>query len=138
MIDKFEGEHAFLSNFYPCDLVWNEKFYFTLEHAFQAAKANNEEDHEKIRKTIAPGQAKRAGKKIALRSDWEEIKLDIMRELVTIKFSKEPFKTKLKKTNQHELVEANIWNDLFWGIDDKTREGQNWLGKILMEVRNSL
>lgn len=36
------------------------------------------------------------------------------------------------------VFEGNYWHDVFWGIDLKTREGENHLGIILMELRKEL
>ena len=54
------------------------------------------------------------------------------------KYSREPFKSKLLLTCDAHLEEGNWWFDLFWGVDIKTREGENNLGKIIMKVRNEL
>ena len=44
----------------------------------------------------------------------------------------------LLETGDSELIEGNTWGDREWGVDLKTNEGQNKLGKILMKVRESL
>ena len=81
-----------------------------------------------------PGQVKRSGTRVQLREDWEDIKLNIMEEVNYLKFAQhKDLRVKLLATGQEELVEGNTWGDKFWGVCDN--EGQNWLGKILMKVR---
>lgn len=33
------------------------------------------------------------------------------------------------------LREGNHWGDRFWGVDARTGEGENHLGRLLMELR---
>src|SRR5688572_5279274 len=84
-IDKFDGEYAFLSNFWPWvngikvadadPIIWDGREWPTVEHAFQAAKTFSNEEQEKIRWQETPGKAKRLGRRVTLRSDWEQQKL---------------------------------------------------------------
>ena len=71
-----------------------------------------------------------------LRPDWEEVKVQVMRELLYAKFSEEPLRGMLKATGDQHLEEGNNWGDTFWGVC--RGRGENWLGKLLMEVRASI
>jgi len=133
MIDRFNGEYVFLSNFYSSPIIVDRIKYPTVEHAFQAAKTLNWQEKQLIAYARAPGQAKRMGCKLSLRSDWEEIKIDVMLELVRLKFADSNLRTKFLATGDAELIERNTWGDKFWGVCQG--EGQNQLGKILMKVR---
>jgi ribA/ribD-fused uncharacterized protein len=137
MIDKFEGKYFFLSNFYPCEITYKGITYPSTEHAFAAAKSNDKQ-HKLYcsNPDITPGQAKKAGRKCQLIDDWDNIRLEVMKELLTIKFSKEPLRSMLLETEDKELVEGNWWNDTFWGVCNGI--GQNNLGKLLMKLRESL
>jgi predicted NAD-dependent protein-ADP-ribosyltransferase YbiA (DUF1768 family) len=66
MIDKFKGKYAFLSNFYPCKISYNGIEYPSVEHAFQAQKADNNETKKIVAKLQTAGQAKRFGKSIVM------------------------------------------------------------------------
>ena len=135
----FRGDKAFLSNFYESNFVVNNKIYASVEHFFQASKSNNDIDHEQIRLCNNPSMAKRTGRRIHLRIDWEEQKVNIMYQGVCAKFYQNfDLSIKLIKTYPDVLEEVNDWNDRFWGIDIKTNKGQNMLGKILMRVRDEL
>jgi ribA/ribD-fused uncharacterized protein len=135
-INKFEGEHAFLSNFFFAPVVIDGMTFPTSENAFQAMKAESRADRVQFRE-LTPGQAKRLGRKIKMRSDWETIKIDIMKLIVVEKFDQNPgLRLALMKTGDANLVEGNDWNDTFWGVCHGV--GKNHLGKILMEVRENL
>lgn len=133
IIDKFDGEHEFLSNFFIHTIIEDGIEFPTNEHAFQAAKTNDRQEKLKIAQARTPGVAKRAGRKVTLRPDWEEVKIGIMTELVWLKFQDPGLKQRLLATGDAELVEGNNWNDRFWGVCEGT--GRNELGKILMQIR---
>lgn len=140
MIEYFKGEYAFLSNFYPCAVQYEGLNFSSVEHAYQAAKTLDIDMRSKFSNPLmTAGQAKRCGKLVNLRPDWEQIKLIVMNDLIAQKFSNynQQLKDKLIQTGDVELVEGNWWRDTFWGVyitEDK-RIGENNLGKILMNRR---
>lgn len=128
-----------LSNFSPHGIEMEGRWYPTIEHYFQAMKFPGSDYAEKIRLAAKPAVAKQLGRsrKVLLRSDWEEVKIDIMRAAVRKKFRTHAELTQLLlDTGDEELIEAAPM-DYFWGRG-KSGSGQNWLGKILMEVRSEL
>lgn len=135
-ISYFDDEYAFLSNFYESPIEFDGKIYPTNEHAFQAAKSLSDEDKESIRNQPSPSRAKFAGRKVKLRPDWEDVKLDIMYRICQEKFKNPELKQKLLETKDKILVEGNTWDDDFWG--KCSDNGQNNLGKILMRIRDEL
>jgi len=136
-IDRFTGDHDFLSNFHPSPIEVEGVTYPTVEPAFQAAKTSILEEKQALAETATPGSAKRLGRKVQLRSDWEQVKVGIMEELVRLKFTTHPdLREQLLATGDTELVEGNNWNDRFWGVCRS--KGQNQLGLILMKVRSEL
>jgi ribA/ribD-fused uncharacterized protein len=109
----------------------------TSEHAYQAAKTLNEEDKERIASQSTPALAKRMGKSVAKRPDWEQVKLKIMYDIVLAKFQQNPvLKYLLILTKDAELIEGNTWGDTYWGVCNG--KGENHLGKILMRIRDEL
>lgn len=141
MIDRFENDYAFLSNFYRQRFAYKGIWYATAEHAFQAAKAKFESDRIYVQEALTPGQAKRRGHKVALRDDWEISKLSVMLEIVQAKFETPKYKQRLAATRAHELVEGNYWHDNFWGscfCEKCDNLGKNYLGKILMHIRSPI
>jgi ribA/ribD-fused uncharacterized protein len=138
-IREFQGAHRFLSNFWPAEVVLDNYPYRSVEHAYQAAKTLDLNMRKQIRHTEKPGEVKRLGRRVQMRPDWEEVKLHVMEDLVRQKFTRHPdLKARLLATGNAELQEGNSWNDVFWGINLRSGEGQNHLGKILMKVRNEL
>lgn len=140
-ITTFQGDHRFLSNFWPCCIVWEDFIYPTLEHAYAASKTDDPAIKQMIRSCPTPGDAKDYLYNQAMKPSlsWTiEKKLIVMEKLLFIKFGgKEPFLTRaLLGTADAELVEGNTWNDAFWGVCNG--EGENNLGKLLMKVRTSL
>jgi ribA/ribD-fused uncharacterized protein len=139
MIDFFDGEYAFLSNFYNASCIFEEKLYPTVEHAFQAAKSLDHAERDWIAAAGSPGLAKRLGRRINLRPDWEKVKFDVMEECLRSKFADPVLKQKLLATGDKELVEGNYWHDNTYGncSCEKCKDivGRNMLGNILMKLR---
>lgn len=135
-IERFDGPYSFLSNFYPAEVTWNHMRFPCVENAYQAAKCVNPSDRLAFQ-TLKPGQAKRVGRTVLCRSDWDDVKIDIMTNLISQKFTLHPqLKSRLLDTGDMELIEGNYWRDFFWGVCNG--RGENHLGKILMQVRKDL
>lgn len=135
-LGPYVQDYAFLDNFAEVSIPYQGLTYPSVENAFQAAKC----DDPAARKafcSIAPGTAKILGRNIRLRGDWEDVKLDVMLDLLRIKFSDAGFAKKLLETGNAELVEINCWGDTFWGYD-VDEGGCNYLGKLLMKVRGEI
>lgn len=137
VIAEFKGAYRFLDNFYPAHLKWEGIEYPTSEHAFQAAKTLDREFRKQIAKIDSPFQAKKMGRAVVLRTDWEERKYELMEEIVSAKFLQNPaLAQKLLATGDALLEEGNHHGDVTWGTVDG--QGKNWLGKILMSIREKL
>lgn len=141
-ITSFYGMASFLSNFSNISVRWEGILFPTAEHAYQAAKTLDMDERQAIADIRTPGRAKRAGQKVTLRPGWDEVRVEVMTEIVTAKFESLPIAMdKLVDTGDAELIEGNTWHDNFWG-DCKCDacqdiEGQNHLGKILMAIRDN-
>ena len=136
VIDSFELEYDFLSNFYSCFVTYKGITYQSSEAAFHAQKTLD--IHEQVKFTLMnPSQSKKAGRSLQLRDDWEEVKYQIMYDIVLQKFvQNEWIQQKLLATDDAELIEGNWWGDTYWGVCKGV--GENNLGKILMDVREYL
>ena len=137
MINEFRGKWTKFSNYSLCSVWFEGHIYNTVEHAYQAAKSLDETVRQNIRHLPTPNQAKKAGKEVNLRPDWESVKISIMIELLNQKFSQEPEKSILLSSGEEELVEGNWWGDRFWG-QCPVGNGRNELGKLLMQIRSEL
>ena len=142
-IDCFDREYAFLSNFYYSPFEFDGVTYPTNEHFFQAMKSFDPVVRKQIAEAETPGEAKRMGRTIKIRPDWEEIKYPVMRRGLLLKFTThKDLAEKLINTGDAWLIEGNYWHDNTWG-DCKcprclTIDGKNWLGTLLMDVRREL
>lgn len=137
-IDYFGGDNAFLSNFHR-DSFSDEsgRTYPTLEHAYQAAKATNQFDRERILMASTPLKAKQLGAAITTAPDWLERRVSVMDHFLRRKFAPgTEMARKLLGTGNAHLAEGNNWGDTFWGTVNG--EGQNVLGVLLMRIRDEL
>ena len=132
----FKDDLYFLNTMAKSDITVNNITYPTLEHAFQAMKTTDPEIQAHIASIESPVDAKRFGRDLDARPDWTTIRLDVMRRLLEIKFGKSTMKRLLLKTGDVPLVNTNTYGDTFWGVNDQTEQGQNWLGRLLEEVRD--
>ncbi len=136
MIDSFTGRYAFLSNFYGPSLVYDGIKYLNSEAAFQAQKTTDESVRREF-SWLSPDEAKRKGRSLNLRPDWEQVKYDVMHDICFCKFAQNPeYAQWLIDTGDEELIEGNTWGDKCWGVCNGV--GENHLGKILMRVREEL
>lgn len=137
-IRSFSGEYSFLSNFYRTDIEYKGITYLSSEAAYQAQKCAVPNQRLQF-SLLLPGEAKRLGREVQIREDWNEIRLKEMEDIVRVKFtSNTELKDKLLSTGDILLVEGNYWGDTFWGVDIRTAKGENHLGKILMKIRKEL
>jgi ribA/ribD-fused uncharacterized protein len=137
-IVSFTGKFRFLSNFHPCKVAFDGIEYPSAEHAYVASKTSDIVQRYAIAEMEHPGEVKRLGRKLKIRSDWEKVKVPIMKAIVQAKFDQNPdLMALLKETRPNELVEGNTWGDRFWG-ESPLGNGRNELGKILMSVRDDI
>ncbi len=135
-IERFAGPDYFLSNFYRAEIMWEGRAYPSSEHLYQAMKAGTEEEREWVRAAPTMREAKFRGQKVRATADWYERRIGAMRSVLEAKFGQHPdLADKLDETGDAELVEGNTWGDMFWGVDTETGQGENHLGRLLMELR---
>jgi len=146
--------HVFLpgpfSNFAPTPDLWLPYGYYghaetdqvavqTVEHWFQACKATSRREFDRILACASAGEARRAGRQLQLRSDWEQVKFAVMLFAVQGKFALEPYRSALLITYPRPLAEDSP-SDFVWGARDPNGGygGRNLLGLALMCVRAEL
>ena len=144
MIDNFSEKHFFLSNFYNVYVEYDGMIYCSTEAAFQAAKTMDMAERARIAR-LSPSDAKRAGRRLQLRPDWESVKDSVMYDVCFAKFTTNDsfrLRERLLETEDEELIEGNTWHDNYWGncTCDKCKDipGRNQLGKTLMRIRDEL
>lgn len=138
IIDRFSGEYRFLSNFHESRVQIFGHMCPTVEHAYQAAKCNKQSNFLGIVSCQTPGMAKKIGRVVAIRDDWESLKDVIMLNLLRQKFLDPILRAKLLETEHAQLIEGNTWGDRYWGMCSGSAgklTGLNKLGQMLMVVR---
>jgi predicted NAD-dependent protein-ADP-ribosyltransferase YbiA (DUF1768 family) len=84
MINGFVGEYRWLSNFWPCEITAKDGTVFgSVEAAYQATKTTDPETFKSFA-GLSPSEAKKAGRKLTLRSDWDKIKIRVMERLAKL------------------------------------------------------
>ncbi len=146
----FRGEMSWASNMHEASITFDDKKhnlreifpqfkfdgleYPSSEHLYQSLKATNEEDKENIRMASNPHNAKKVAREVFCRMDWDSVKVEAMRLALYLKFYQHPdLLLKLIETGRTPIVEINWWGDKFWGVCNGV--GENWLGRLLMELR---
>lgn len=135
----FRKEYEFLSNMYCHPISVHFKSgdiirFKCVESAFQAMKCTTLTDIMEF--TMLNGfEARRQGRRVHLRANWEKIKIPIMKKLLLIKFSEPRLRNQLLAISE-PIIEDNTWGDTFWGKCKGV--GKNMLGQLLMEVREEL
>lgn len=140
-IEVFKDEYFFLSNFYPAEVKIFGRKWHTSEHAYQSQKSDDKIYQDKIHKAITASASKKIARQLERsgkrKEDWDDIKYDIMYDVVLAKFKQnKKLRKALLATGKAKLIEGNWWKDTTWGVCDGI--GKNWLGKILMKVRKKL
>ncbi|HEX2913092.1 MAG TPA: NADAR family protein [Chloroflexia bacterium] len=129
------------SNFSRHSITLSGKVYPTSEHYFQSQKfaGVNPEREEQVRQAATPREAANMGRDrgFPVRSDWEQVKDDVMLAALRAKFTQHPeLKSLLLSTDEQELVEKTT-DDYYWGCGTQGT-GKNKLGELLMRVRTEL
>ena len=131
-------EHSWLSNMEIVDIECDGIVYKSTENFYQACKYNDIKTKQLIAK-LNPYKAKKYSRNNPMTNkSFDDNKLTYMEYALTKKFSQEPFKSKLLATGGCHIEEGNWWGDTFWGVDIKTRKGENNLGKLIMKIRSNL
>jgi ribA/ribD-fused uncharacterized protein len=143
MITDFRGDYRYLSNFFEVPIFFNGNSWKSVEHAYQACKTTEPLALSAIMHAPTPKEAKSFGKSCPCRDDWDQVKVGLMKVIVSLKFLQHPMLRKeLIATGDVPIIEGNCWHDNFWGnctcVSCSTITGQNQLGVILMSVRKSL
>ena len=129
-----KGKYFFLSNFFPCrlhDIDFPDITYMSVEAAFQAAKVTTYSERVAF-SNADPSTAKRLGRRVCLRPDWELIKDSVMEHYLWKKFSSPQLAARLKAVTE-PIVEDNTWGDRYWGRCNGY--GHNRLGQLLEKIR---
>ncbi len=135
----YEREFYCFSNFLSFAVEWRDKLWMTSEHAYQAAKFDEDNIIEEIRNVRSAHNSKKIARKYSekIRTDWDNQKLNIMKDIIRAKLSQHSYiEKKLRQTEDREIIEDSH-KDSFWGWG-ADKNGENHLGKIWMKLRDKL
>lgn len=135
-ITKFRGDNYYMSNRSDYRINFFGLDYDRSENAFQAMKCIDKSQRKVFCKMIFK-EAKKLGKRVSCRSNWNLIKKDVMFNILLCKFVQHSgIREKLITTCNSPLIEGNVWGDTYWGVCNGV--GLNNMGKTLMDVREFL
>lgn len=130
----FRGDYYVLSNMFPVAIEIDGQTFSCVEAAFQACKTFDRDIRQKF-VGLNGFEAKKLGRRIPLRPDWEQCKVAVMKRLLKDKFDRPGFAAVLIGTPE-PIVEDNTWGDTFWGRCNG--RGRNMLGQLLSEVKREI
>jgi ribA/ribD-fused uncharacterized protein len=134
---KTNDPHGYMSNYWKAKFILDDKVWETTEHYYQAMKTLDPNEQEQVRNAAKANDARLLGQKVTLRADFNEVKDQLMRTCLLAKFNQHLcLKQQLIDTGDDELIEDSKV-DAYWGIG-ADGNGQNKLGKLLMEIRSEL
>ena len=141
MVDviAFKDEFRFLSNFWPAPVIGPGGLrYGSVEQAYQASKSLDPAEWRRIRDLPKGAAAKSYARRLAVRPDWEDIRVAVMDGLLRQKFAPGTELAAKLAAIDGTIQEGNTWGDTFWGVDLATGQGENRLGRLLMAIREEL
>lgn len=138
MIHTLEGK---LDIFFPFEVNFGGVTFPSVGHAFESARSLEE---SWVRTCINPNSTKeilyRRHEELEIVPNWNQIKLKLMFDLITQKYSDKKLKAELLDTKGQNIEAGGEDASEFWGknwaVEPNT--GENWLGRIIMEVRSNL
>ncbi len=135
----YEHEFYVFSNFSSFQLEWKGEVWMTSEHAYHSEKFEDPEILDQLRHTRSAHDAMKLAyaNKDKYRSNWDEIKLKVMKDILRAKVEQHPYvKKKLLESGDKELIEDS-WRDSYWGWGPD-KAGENHMGKLWMEIRDEV
>ena len=131
-----------LDNFSAFGFEMNGEYFQTSEHAFHYLKfiETNKEIANKIKESFSPNDARNIAhenKEYRL-SNWSDVKYQNMEKVLRLKVEQNPIvKETLLNTKDYIIAENCIDEDTDWGLDNNN-QGNNYLGKIWMKIREDI
>lgn len=139
---KVHEAYGCFSNFSPHPIELQGSYWSTVEHYYQAQKFVGTADAvviPEIHAAPTPEEAAAMGRDRTriIRSDWEQVKIQVMHTAVLKKFLTHADIQAILISTGDRLIVENSPTDCYWGCgQDNT--GQNHLGRILMSVRQEI
>ena len=133
------GDLGYLANYANYGFWKNGIYYPTAEHYYQSEKFDDINIKQKIIMAQTPKEASIIGRNRNLKrkENFKQIKNQVMYQGVLEKFRQNPeIRSQLIETGNQEICEMTV-KENYWGVGPN-HDGKNYMGKILMKVRNQL
>ena len=138
----FQGPKSWFSTFYRCRIHVFDRDFHSSEQAYQYQQAMFHDDSETAKQIMRTGDARAAMKESKnineTKHGWEVKRVDVMREILKAKAEVPEFREALLATGKAVMVYDMPTQEGFWGVGDRHVGGENVLGRLLMELRDSL
>lgn len=148
LIRKVKEPHGCWGNMAPYPIEWCGRVFPTSEALFQSLRFFHDSIIEEIRAAKSPMAAKFIAKKYKdkmIVDPMGEQDLKNMRLCLRLKIEQHPELAEALIETGEELIVEDCTNrqrgsGLFWGaaVENGEIKGQNWLGKLWMELRQEL
>jgi len=137
VITQLRGVWSGLSNMAELGPVtFQDLEYRSVEAVYQSLKTQDMEKRKSFCEMSGP-EAKKIGRGLRLRPDWDSIKVRAMAAIIAAAYKPGTNRADLLLfTEDASIVEGNTWGDTFWGVCNG--RGRNILGRILEAQRSRL
>jgi ribA/ribD-fused uncharacterized protein len=135
---KYRGKWIdnWFSNMVLSPVIIHGTEYKSIENYYQSMKSTDESEQLAIM-AATPSESKRLGRKVKhLLPNWDQLKYNFMLIGLRNNFDMNPWFKQLLDTGDEMIIEWTNWGDKIWGVDSITCQGENLLGKALMEIRD--
>jgi len=136
IIDCYERDYYVFSNFSSFSMDYEGTYFPTSEHLYHYFKFTDPVLQQQIREAKSAHEAFKLAEvnKHLRRTDWDDIKLDVMEKILRMKVEQHPYvKKKLIASGNQPIIECS-WRDDYWGWGPN-KDGQNQLGRLWMKIR---
>lgn len=130
--------YEWMSNFHSSPIVEQGLTFRSVEHLYQYARTRDADARRRILHTPSAATARSIGRNAPQRPDWEQIKVEVMRKALRLKFRQHPdLAAKLLATRGECIEHYCPWEThSFWGVG--CIDGANTLGLLLEQIRDEL
>jgi ribA/ribD-fused uncharacterized protein len=134
---RLKDPGGFMSNFWRARMFVYDRWWNWVEAPYQTRKTFNQAEQDAIWIAKSARETRELGQKVTMRWDWDTIKRQVMKECCFAKFLQHAdLRKQLMETGTEELIEDSPI-DAWWGCGADGK-GRNELGKVLMEIRETL
>lgn len=127
-----------LRNDFPAEIVFGGESYASVLHAYWALSAVDASDRTRIRDAASGGEAHDLGGRATHRSEWPDVRLAVMAEILRAKFTQHPDLARvLVSTGDARISYTGFSDSPFWR-DVRDHRGRNWMGRLLELTRSEL